>query len=616
MPRLPVPKLEDTIKGYLNSVKHLLAKDDYERTVRVAHSFLHNEGKELHLELLERDRLSRVANEKSSFVRPFWNDMYLCGRYPTPINSNPFFVLARDERNTTQATRAASLVCAFSQFYLAMIDRRLAPDFAGAQPNCMDEYSRLFGCSRIPLSGKDQWYTNPKSRHIAILRGADIYTVDVVAGDGVISEELLSSLIDHMINSTANASSSKDFLGNLCAWGRDEWAATRSKIAKSNAQSLEMVDGALFVLCLDYVDPGTSLVEQCNIALHGKGQHRWYDKTFNLSVSPNASAAVNFEHSMYDGSVIRRLLDETWLMMRQLDTGRPAFAWKWSSKLDGSSLQKLKWDISTDVLGDIRKATLFNNDNCGNINVSFLDFQSYGKARIKSFKCSPDGLVQVCLQWAYHRVHNKLPGFCYEPASTKQFLCGRTEVIRASTQASTDFVKYMTSRNAEVDKKRAVELLRAACSTHSFNAKEAINGRGVDRHLFSLFKISEMGGGKTPDIYQDKAWEVSNTSVISTSNVSSEMIRCVGFGAVVPNGYGIAYGILNGSINLTASNFAKVIGTGDSGFGGVKRRRKSIALIRIPRLFVEWLVAAWKTSLVCFDCYEKHWLAIMKTCKR
>ena len=62
--------------------------------------------------------------------------------------------------------------------------------------------------------------------------------------------------------------------------------------------------------------------------------------------------------------------------------------------------------------------------------------------------------------------------------------------------------------------------------------------------------------------------------MISTSNVSSEMIRCVGFGAVVSNGYGIAYGILNGSINLTASSFAKVIGTGDSGFGGVKREKK------------------------------------------
>ena len=49
----------------------------------------------------------------------------------------------------------------------------------------------------------------------------------------------------------------------------------------------------------------------------------------------------------------------------------------------------------------------------------------------------------VCV--AYHRVHDELPGFCYEPA-TKRFLCGRTEVIRASTQASADFVKYMTSK--------------------------------------------------------------------------------------------------------------------------------------------------------------------------
>ena len=63
---------------------------------------------------------------------------------------------------------------------------------------------------------------------------------------------------------------------------------------------------------------------------------------------------------------------------------------------------------------------LFNNDNCGNI-VSFLDFQSYGKARIKSFKCSPDGLVQVCLQWAYRGMHDELPGFAMS-RRPKQFL--------------------------------------------------------------------------------------------------------------------------------------------------------------------------------------------------
>ena len=62
---------------------------------------------------------------------------------------------------------------------------------------------------------KDQWYANPKSRHIAILRGADIYTVDVVAGDGVISEELLSSLIDasSIVRLTRRL---PKFLGNLC----------------------------------------------------------------------------------------------------------------------------------------------------------------------------------------------------------------------------------------------------------------------------------------------------------------------------------------------------------------------------------------------------------------
>ena len=90
MPRLPVPSLHDTIEGYLSSVKHLLSTEEYEVTKNVANDFLLNEGKNLHEELLERNRQAILLNENTSFVRPFWNDMYLCGRYANPINSNPF----------------------------------------------------------------------------------------------------------------------------------------------------------------------------------------------------------------------------------------------------------------------------------------------------------------------------------------------------------------------------------------------------------------------------------------------------------------------------------------------------------------------------------------------
>ena len=580
MPRLPVPSLHDTIEGYLSSVKHLLSTEEYEVTKNVANDFLLNEGKNLHEELLERNRQAILLNENTSFVRPFWNDMYLCGRYANPINSNPFFVLDWDARNTTQAKRASSLVCAFTQFYHAMNENRLAPDIAGTQPQCMDEYSRLFACSRIPMSGKDQWRSTKNSRHIAILRGSKIYTLPIIADDGIIPENTLTNILDDLLKNTINQSNSEDvLLGNLCSWSRNEWASVRSKIATTHAESLDLIDSAIFVLCLDYIDPGDSFDVQCNIALHGGGQHRWYDKTFNLSVAPNAAASVNFEHSMYDGAAIRRLLDETWLKMREMDTGRPDFNWKWSNNNNvnnWSHPKQVDLNFPEHVFKYIHDATEFHTTNINSVNVSFLDFQQFGKNKAKTFKCSPDGLVQICLQWAYYRLHNKSPGFCYEPASTKGFLCGRTEVVRASTKASSDFVDYMVGNN--VNKAIAIELLQNACNEHSKNARNAVNGKGVDRHLFSLFKIAQLRGGEIPAIYRDKAWEVSNTSIISTSNVTSEMIRCVGFGPVVPNGYGIAYGILNDTINLSASNFTQVVGSGDGGFGGVTRETKEYTI--------------------------------------
>ena len=145
----------------------------------------------------------------------------------------------------------------------------------------------------------------------------------------------------------------------------------------------------------------------------------------------------------------------------------------------------------------------------------------------------------------------------------------------------------MVQNHNNIDEEIAIKLLQNACSEHRKNANRSANGKGVDRHLFSLFKISKLRTHKTPAFYTDKAWEVSNTSVISTSNVTSEMIRFVGFGAVVPNGYGIAYGILNDTINLTASNFTQVFNNAGDGFGGIIRETKEYKIDTNSHQFCE-----------------------------
>ena len=582
LPRLPLPELRLTLERYLLSVEHLMSPSEYRVAKEDALHFLHHEGKSLHAELKERNRLSTAQQLNTSYNKDFWNNMYLSGRYPLPINSNPFFRLKSDPTSVgkSQAQRAAKLVCAYTQFYFAMLEKRLLPDMLGpGTPGCMDEYGRLFACSRIPLSGEDVWRCSPGSKHIAILRGNDIYTITILHPcDGVIEEELLASKLQTFLDETRTNVNDGDFLGHLCSTERNSWAQVRSELVDedvygtTNQTSLDKIDSALFVLALDY-DSAKGLDEEMECGLHGGvTRHRWFDKTFNLSVCPKGEAVVNFEHSMYDGAAILRLLDDSYYMMLgdAPKIGKP-FQYKWWSPPTGAEApEKLNWTFSSNVRKAIQAARKFHAEQCENVKLACIDFSQYGSRQLKQWGLSPDATAQICFQWAYAKLHGGKPVYCYESASTKRFLCGRTEVIRSSTAASKQFVDGMVHR--KIAKTEARRLFKAACAVHRSLARDAVNGHGVDRHLFAMFNIARKRSQPLPAIFQNKAWEVSNASILSTSHVPSNGIHGLGFGPVVPMGYGIAYEVLDDRIIVTFSNFKRLVGDGSGGFGGVARK--------------------------------------------
>jgi carnitine O-palmitoyltransferase 2 len=94
LPRLPIPPLEQTLKKYLDSTGPLLSPSEFDITKSIVEEFSKNEGPNLHAQLLAKD----TANNQTSFISEAWFDMYLRGRYPVPINSNPFLMM-RDDPN-------------------------------------------------------------------------------------------------------------------------------------------------------------------------------------------------------------------------------------------------------------------------------------------------------------------------------------------------------------------------------------------------------------------------------------------------------------------------------------------------------------------------------------
>uniref|UniRef100_A0A7S1GU14 Choline/carnitine acyltransferase domain-containing protein n=1 Tax=Hemiselmis andersenii TaxID=464988 RepID=A0A7S1GU14_HEMAN len=334
LPRLPIPSLSDSVSDFLRACEPQLSPEEYAETERSCKTFLENpeEGQKLHQALLDYDR----QEGKNSYLEEFWETAYLAQRTPIPINTNPFFVLEDDPTpaRTSQIARATNLVWSSLKFYCSVRDGTLEPDMQRTTPLCMTQYTRLFGTARIPGKGVDTVSYNPDSRHIVVMSRGHVYWMDVLGEDGKVClsqtqiEEALRSIrtdsLRYYIGENLNQA-----VGLLTTENREEWAVRREKLrlaSGENASSLQRIDSAIFVLCLDDTSP-SSQAETASNSLHGTSElaaaegyaagvqvgtciNRWYDKSLSIIVCQNGAAGINFEHSVIDGHSVLRFASD------------------------------------------------------------------------------------------------------------------------------------------------------------------------------------------------------------------------------------------------------------------------------------------------------------------
>lgn len=154
LPRLPIPKLEDTCRRYLNAQKPILTDEQMRITQNNVDKFLKNEGVELHKELLSMDN----KNKHTSYISEPWFDMYLRDRRPLPINYNPFLVFSpEDDSNYDgQLVKATNLVLSSIRFLKSLRANLLEPEVFHMNPKKSDtQHFRTF--TRL-LPSSVSWY--------------------------------------------------------------------------------------------------------------------------------------------------------------------------------------------------------------------------------------------------------------------------------------------------------------------------------------------------------------------------------------------------------------------------------------------------------------------------
>ncbi|KAK6528716.1 hypothetical protein TWF694_003956 [Orbilia ellipsospora] len=512
LPKLPIPDLESTLKNYLEVVKPLQSHREHQRTVAVVKEFQKTVGPVL------QDKLQKYSLSQTSYIEQFWYDSYLNYDNPVVLNLNPFFLLADDPTpaRNNQITRAASLVVSSLAFIRALRREELPPDNFRGTPLCMYQFTRLFGAARIPTENACMMQTDEKSKHIVVMCRSQFYWFDVMDdnSDLIMSEKDLVQNLQAIMNDaheTPIQEAARGAVGVLSTENRRVWANMRDHMMNHhdpiNRECLQIVDTALFILCLDDSSPDTLADISMNM-LCGSNQvergvqvgtctNRWYDK-LQIIVCKNGAAGVNFEHTGVDGHTVLRFVSDVYTdtilrFAKTIHGGSPSL---WASvspdpaKRDPESFgnvsttpHKLEWTMLPELSLGLRFAETRLADLINQNEFETLEFEGYGSNYIKTMGFSPDAYVQMAFQAAYYALYGRVE-CTYEPAMTKQFLHGRTEAIRTASREVIDFVRIFCEDAAA---KTKIDALKAACERHVARTKQCSKGLGQDRHLYALY---------------------------------------------------------------------------------------------------------------------------------
>jgi len=541
LPKLPVPKLEETAARYVKSLKALLSPVELAASTKAVQEFIKPGG--VGEQLQQRLVAKREDPNTKNWIYEWWNDAaYLSYRDPVVPYVSYFYSHRDDRRRRDPAKRAAAISTAVLEFKKDVDNGTLEPEYMKKLPICMDSYKWMFNASRVAAKPADYpiKFDAKDHKYLIAVRKNQFWKITYEV-DG---QQLNTSELEAQFAKVYELAKRAPAVGALTSENRDIWTDARATLldaSPKNAAALEAIEASAFLVCLDDAAPVTN-EERAHQYWHGDGQNRWYDKPLQFIVNDNGTSGFMGEHSMMDGTPTHRLNDyvNDVIFNNKLDFSNP------SVRSNLHDPVAVSFEVTKEVEAEIDRAVKDFNKVIGQHELAVQAYQGYGKGLIKKFKTSPDAYVQMIIQLAYYKMYGKNRP-TYESAATRRFQLGRTETCRSVSEDSVAWCNSMADPAASDEDK--IALFKKATSAHIEYIGAASDGKGVDRHLFGLKKCLKEGE-ELPTIYKDPAFGYSSSWFLSTSQLSSEFFNGYGWSQVIDAGFGIAYMINENSINF------------------------------------------------------------------
>ncbi|XP_064456216.1 peroxisomal carnitine O-octanoyltransferase-like isoform X2 [Ornithodoros turicata] len=562
LPSLPVPCLKQTMEKYLSSVKALVSEEELFVTKSLAEEFEQGIGAELHEKLLQR------AKDSPNWLEKWWEDMaYLSSRnslLPLSHMSGSFAVF--EDAFTYPGKRsswAAKNVWYYLSFWKLLRLEQLKPQSFRKIPWSMNQFRRLFNTVRIPQEGKDEivnkflpegeeTFPGESPTNVIVLCSGHIFSFGAVNENGEpITVDELSQQLEYIELYCAGMEAGPG-IGALTVGDRDSWAENRDALRNlhpENERNLQMIEDALLVVVLDNAAPEnrTEVMTQC---LMGDCSNRWADKSYTMIVYKNLTIGSAADHTPFDGMV-------------PVSVGHYAHLCHLEGLADNAEgtpshpqplPKNLKFHLNEHLYSEINYARQHYQKLCDNIDLFCEVFEGYGKSFMKPIRIHPEAYLQIALQLAYYKLHNR-PAPTYTTASTRQFYHGRTETCRSCTPELVAFVEAMLDNATPTI--TVLNLLKQTVETFTYLMMDCCSNSGCDRHLMGLAMVALEEGIPMPELFFDPSFVKSGGNgnfILSTSCTGyTPLVGCVA--PMCKDGYGVFYSIEDERIIVAISAF-------------------------------------------------------------
>ncbi|XP_042367555.1 carnitine O-acetyltransferase-like [Plectropomus leopardus] len=552
LPSQPVPPLQQTCDIYLQNIETILEGDEVKRAKKLVEEFRKEGGVG---ERLQRSLERKAENSENWSTEAFVKADFLITRRPIVGLSNPSIFLPQvDYRGKKGQIRFAAKYIASAMEIKTMVDNNTLPaEHLKGQPLCMKQYEQLFSSCRIPGLQLDtmEYYTN---KHITVAHSGQFFKLEVYNSDGSpLTVDQLCVQLERICS--ASLENTMEPVGILTTQRRDVWHKVYNNLIKdkTNKESVLAIQSSIFTVCLDGAMLPASGDESCKSAcahfLHGGGSqwnsaNRWFDKGMQLLIGEDGAYGINFSNAVADGVVHINMCEHFEASMKKPEVmGTP---------MEPLPVpQKLHFNITPEIKKDIEEAKQHMDTLAQELDLSFTEFDHFGKDAIKTLKMRPNAFFQMALQLAHYRMFQRI-STSLESVSQRMFKQGRIVLMNTNSADSAAFVKAFD--DPKIQNREKVDLLEKASKAHAWYTDMAFKGQSIHNHLLGLQWQAVEEKIPMPGIFKDASFHKVFDYKLAASSVfnKSGCVPC--FGPEEHGQFDVLYSMKTDNIELTVAS--------------------------------------------------------------